>query len=265
MITRIATASLSLLALVSTVHAEQHFRFSPHATPVAGDESAAQAVFTAALLQAILPQTEFWISADRLVQLITPPTGRGGPAVFGGRTLIVDLQQNTCTVITHRTKRYAVTGLPVDTAQLYTPALYRLSQGDAVHVVPNDLRRKIGSFSCDGYSISTDRPGDWATQRTLWVTQGLGVEPDRLARMLAAVRAVGAMDVTAPPDAPGFPLSWQLATPTGLTTIEPTVMDETAAPTDVIAVPPSYTRVEKLDVEDLIAGDPGPTPDRKKK
>jgi hypothetical protein len=255
---RTVASFLLLLGLSPLAQADQHIKMvvSTGAAQTGARKTFDVASLLPGLMKSIFPETDYWISNDRLVQTITPPAPIKGQGVFVGSTTVVDLSQGTCLILVHNTKHYVAATLPLNAETLFADAARKLSPGDrSGGVTPNDLRRKIKNLACEGYTLSTDAEDDWASTKTVWATQALGVDADRLAKMLGALRVLGVFNIGSPPSRPeikGFPLLWELESPTLKMTIEPVLVEQAPTPAALLAIPADYTRVDKLDVADLL-------------
>jgi hypothetical protein len=241
--------SLVLSALVPAVRADYHI--VQKATYRNKDKTADKttAMMMNLWLRKLLPDSEYWLSTDRAVLIVKIP------GTADSKTTVVDLAQGTCTVLLSRTKRYVTTTLPFDPAAVYTETVLELIRSRRrVPLTPNDLRRKIRGFPCVGYSITAGGADDWAAQGTLWVTEKLRLDPDKLDGMLAILAQTNVATLLALPNSElrGFPMVSEVDSPSMTLTIEAVKVEEKPLPEKLLVPPRDYVRVEKLDVGDVI-------------
>ncbi len=203
------------------------------------------------VLQKLLPEVHYWLSNERSAAIVkTPSPG-------GSETILVDLAKGTCTLTSGLTKRYVTTALPFDRAAVLSEAALRQLPTVRVSMLAstNELRRKIKGFPCTGYTLTSDGADDWAAQRTIWATEGLRLDLERLQTALAIIGQAtvgGLLASRQHPEIKGFPLLSEVETTSLTLTIESVKIEEAPIPEALFAIPGDYARVDRFEIGDLI-------------
>jgi hypothetical protein len=205
-------------------------------------------------------EVEYWLSNDRLA-VTSKRVRKKGQEPEPHATLLVDRVAGTWSLISHRTKRYAVATLPVDPKALLARSFLDFVEQNRQPpptITPNGLRRRLADHPCVGYELWTEGQSPAILETTVWTTEAFGVDPEKTRPLLDVLRNDYIRQLPLvriwcywQSGIPGFPLQYTHRTLHDTLFVETIAVEERPTPDRVFLVPQGYARVEKLEMRDL--------------
>jgi hypothetical protein len=174
---------------------------------------------------------------------------------------IVDLKKNVMYLVNHANKTYIEAKLPFDFASLLPPEVAQMMAGMmkmTVSVAPNGQKKTIGQWNCDGYDVTITMM--MPLKMTVWATKNVPFDLNAYFEKVYGtfLKAQFKLDETAVAEMKKVQGFW-IASETNMEMMGQSIKSSTEVveiskktpPPTVYAVPPGYTKQDKLSMKDL--------------
>ncbi|MGB8953206.1 MAG: DUF4412 domain-containing protein [Candidatus Aminicenantales bacterium] len=177
------------------------------------------------------------------------------------QSFLIDLKKNMIWMISHKSKSYIETSLPLDFAKLLPPEAAAMASMMTMKatVNPTTEKKKIGQWDCLGYDVTMTVMG-MAMKMRVWATTDVPFDLNKYLTQMYGAVLKGQMrlddaSVKEMMKIKGFQIASELnANIMGAkirTTTEVLEISKKNPPAGAYAVPAGYTKKDKLDMQDL--------------